>query len=77
MKLISLSSFVGKCLADHFVKASLIYSDIFSTGALDFVFKHLGIIHLSDTTLMAAKDFPRTNFIIPPEFFFTGGAVDG
>jgi hypothetical protein len=77
MELISLSPFVSECFADHFVKGALIYPDIFSAQALDFVPLHLRIIHLGDTIFMAAKDFPLTNFVIPPEFLFTGGTVDG
>jgi len=77
MELISLGSFVGECFANHFVKASLIYPDIFSTRALDFVPMHLTIIHLSDAIFMAAKNLSLTYFVIPPEFLFTGGTVDG
>ena len=73
---IPLCPLVGKGLGNHFIERSLINTDTLATRALDFMLVYLGIIDLFDAGFMAAKHCTGTDFIISPEFFFTGSTVN-
>ena len=74
--LISFSAFVGEGFGNHFIATSFVDTDIFSTGALNFMSIHLWIIHFFDSGFMTAKYFALANFVITPQFFLTGGTAE-
>ena len=73
---VSLGAGVGKGLAYHFDKRSLVYSDVLAATALYLVVPGCKVIFFCNSCLVTAQNLSRTDFVVFPEFVFAGSTTD-
>ena len=73
---VSFGAGIGKGLADHFDKGSLVYANVFAATALYLLIPGCKVIFFDYSCLMTAQNLTRTDLVIFPEFIFTGSTTD-
>jgi len=67
--------FIGKGLANHLEKSTLINADVPSAGAIQPPLTFIGIVKLIDARLMTAEQFSLAYLVIAKQFFSAGSAA--